>query len=365
MRRSAAPSSHVCRRRVTRCSAKIAVSVILGAPTGFLGQQDANKCDWRCPICTLDCCCVRGTCMRDHMHCKRYRRMVVKGKGNKAANNSAAVSLSGDRVTGADGVNGIGEGALKNNKRKSRGGQHGKGVEGASRAHKLVHMAGHQPAQQRAPSPTLAFGDHMGQQAHGFNLPTPSGNMPTPGNPWSSVMPFTPMSMVGTPGGGASNSGHAALRRCDTVSRNATRLRRAGRWDTLHGRAAEGLHAWSSQLLVVRYSLWWRNKPGCPWHAATSVSAPCHDGTGAGSDALGAGGRARRQGHTAAHGDARAQDEPWRGRARECWPPGWAPRCARAHAREYGHLRRYALGPVPCSCRACGCAPQEAFLGLV
>jgi len=174
----------------------------IGRPTGFLGQQDANKCDWRCPICTLDCCCVRGTCMRDHMHCKRYRRMVVKGKGNKAANNSAAVSLSGDRVTGADGVNGIGEGALKNNKRKSRGGQHGKGVEGASRAHKLVHMAGHQPAQQRAPSPTLAFGDHMGQQAHGFNLPTPSGNMPTPGNPWSSVMPFTPMSMVGTPGGG-------------------------------------------------------------------------------------------------------------------------------------------------------------------
>lgn len=55
----------------------------IGRATGFLGQLDAARCDWRCSICTLECCCVKGTCTRDHMHCKRYRRMALKGQNKR------------------------------------------------------------------------------------------------------------------------------------------------------------------------------------------------------------------------------------------------------------------------------------------
>jgi len=48
----------------------------LAKPTNFQCQDDADKADWRCPICTRMCCCVLGTCTKKHLHCKRYRRKL-------------------------------------------------------------------------------------------------------------------------------------------------------------------------------------------------------------------------------------------------------------------------------------------------
>ena len=48
----------------------------LGRPTSFKGQQDANEADWRCPICTKQCCCTLAVCTKNHLHCKRYRRKM-------------------------------------------------------------------------------------------------------------------------------------------------------------------------------------------------------------------------------------------------------------------------------------------------
>jgi len=48
----------------------------LGKPTHFKGQDDADACRWRCPICTRQCCCTLAVCNRQHLHCKRYRRKM-------------------------------------------------------------------------------------------------------------------------------------------------------------------------------------------------------------------------------------------------------------------------------------------------
>ena len=43
----------------------------LGRPTSFKGQQDANEADWRCPICTKQCCCTLAGahCLLVHTLC--------------------------------------------------------------------------------------------------------------------------------------------------------------------------------------------------------------------------------------------------------------------------------------------------------
>jgi hypothetical protein len=48
----------------------------LGRPTGFKQQHDAVVADWRCPICTKQCCCTQHLCDKEHLHCKRYRRKM-------------------------------------------------------------------------------------------------------------------------------------------------------------------------------------------------------------------------------------------------------------------------------------------------
>mmetsp|Transcript_20967 Transcript_20967/g.69948 ORF Transcript_20967/g.69948 Transcript_20967/m.69948 type:complete len:578 (+) Transcript_20967:2-1735(+) len=45
-------------------------------PTHFKSQDDADRLDWRCPVCTRKCCCTMETCHQDHIHCKRYRRRM-------------------------------------------------------------------------------------------------------------------------------------------------------------------------------------------------------------------------------------------------------------------------------------------------
>jgi hypothetical protein len=63
----------------------------LGRPTSFKGQHDALAVDWRCPICTKQCCCTKSICSENHLHCKRYRRKM-KHWGRKG-NSTADVSI--------------------------------------------------------------------------------------------------------------------------------------------------------------------------------------------------------------------------------------------------------------------------------
>mmetsp|Transcript_25459 Transcript_25459/g.84211 ORF Transcript_25459/g.84211 Transcript_25459/m.84211 type:complete len:638 (-) Transcript_25459:136-2049(-) len=48
----------------------------LNSPLSFRSQQEADKCEWKCPLCRRNCCCTKSVCKEDHLHCKRYRRRM-------------------------------------------------------------------------------------------------------------------------------------------------------------------------------------------------------------------------------------------------------------------------------------------------